>query len=332
MCFPSLIERLKPISLKESSLGKMFSRISKKEHFKTFLKSESNNGKHFWFIFKTVVKTLVVFSPLVVATFFIISYNNSPNVLAFLNRIDGNQFTINNTLLIYITAGFGVIFIGLIFYLFGLMDDVFSYCGGQRIVLRINKSCLIALVVVIVFLVVYGLYFIISSSGLISKGNKIFNLNNLVLFNKYLTFIIFVIFCVVDILIKWSHNLQLKEHNNALTNGSSDPKLKQKIESNKNQIQLSKDATWLINIPTLFLSLLTIVFTEKILALSIYTNFIDQSFKYPPEIPDYLKDNFFHLFVNGVETGIIMSIIIFSQIVFLVIRIRWELKVMKLKH
>lgn len=283
----------------------------------------------FWF--KVFCNSLLVFLPLVGAVISVLRYGSGSDLLVFFNRIEGNEYPINNILLSAIISGFLVIFIGLIFYFNGVYDDISNYTGQNNNIKNLNKWCFYLLGSVLIIFVIYILFLWISTLQDISQGSKLFNLHNLIFFNKILSVTVFLIFFITDLLIKKSQEFQLQENTLALKNDPTDNVLIKKIEHNKNHIRLSKDATWLINIPTLLLTVSIILFIEQISQRTRFKNCIDQGF-HCVEIPNQLSDKLFALFLNGLETGVIASGIIISQVIFIVLKTRWKLRSIQIEN
>src|SRR5437773_1116875 len=93
--------------------------------------------------------------------------------------------------------------------------------------------------------------------------------------------------------------------------------------------QFSKDATIFVNIPTLILN-------ASIVLLTLY---LDQTIRFRGtvdwhlhhyEAKDAIPRETFSLFLHGVETGAIVCTIVFSQLIYLIIKTRLEWRIRSL--
>jgi hypothetical protein len=308
-----------------------------------------------YFIIYTIFEGLLIFAPLIVSTIAIIKYRTNTEgwfntIVSRFSYIDGNYYLVNNVLLAYIIAAYLTILIGFIFYFNGLHNDIFHYSGDNKFVVLLNKlSFYLLLFCVYTPLVVYILFLFVSCSGYIFIGNKIFNLHNLVLANKYLSILVFGIFLMTDSFTWLSNLIQKEENQKLLGSKETDTEIIRRIDHNNNDIDLAKVATYLINIPVFVLTMASVFFTQYLEGAERFKGIVNQQLHYI-EIPRSLENLchigvqlggacsypkplngvLFDLFMNGLETGIITASIIISQFIFIVLRAKWKWRNLKL--
>jgi hypothetical protein len=302
----------------------------------------------------TIVDFVIIFSPVILSTVGIYYYsqNNvgwSNSIINRLSHINGNFYTINNILLVFIIASYLTIFIGLNYYFNGFINDLSKYNGKDDSVVKLNKLSSKLLIFVNVLLILYISALFFSCSDHIRDGDKFFNFDNLVIVNKSLSFFMFFIFLLAD-LVSWQSNfLQRKENEVILKQEPTNKEAKVKIEHNNNEITLARNATFLINVPVLIITSLSILFTYLIHEAVRFRSIVDQQLNYM-EVPYVLYDlcyqgsqwgskcaypkplneNLFELFLNGVETGVITVTILISQWIFIILRAVWKFKKLKI--
>jgi len=248
---------------------------------------------------------LGVFLPLLAAMFLIVAYGFGWNTFALLNRVEGNTFVINDVLFLLIVASYGVVFIGLLFALLGTGDDLFAYKGVNASIKKLDKASLVILIGVCFLLFIYLGMMCAALFGLKSLG-----VETLILVNRWCSLLIFTLFLTTDWLSYRSKKLQHEE-----ICGDK------KAAEPKSELEFYELAILLIDVPALTLSALMIWLVWYVSENPVFKGVIDRDLNFFIS-SDLLNLRLFSLFIHGIETGVIASIIIFSQAVYLVLRSR----------
>jgi hypothetical protein len=264
-----------------------------------------------WFATCVLGRAAVVFLPLFAAVLLIVHPGSGLYRLLLFTRIEENKFIVNDVLFILIAASYGVVLFGLGFSLFETENDLYKYKGEDAKVKVLNRLSQIGLLIVLVTLTIY-------LCAIVFGGERI-DIEDFVTANRWLSLFIFGIFFGTDGLALISQRVQEREASQAVKGQSK--------RSNP-QWEFYKLAILLIDLPTLALSSAMIVLISHLGNGVHFRGVIDRQLHlYISTEP--LRADVFSLFLNGIEAGVIASIIIFSQIVYLVLKARcdWALHV-----
>lgn len=283
-----------------------------------------NENKKIW-VWVTV-RGALIFLPLFMAVLWLVLFNNGNDSLLSFNQIHDNVYIVNNVLLAFIVASYFVVFLGLCLYFVESIRDLNSYRGDSNTVKSLNTVSLISLAVALVALILYLAIIYITCSGSWSEStHEYFDIETIVQLNKFLSLVIFSIFLVADLLAWKSQSLQKKENQRRVDAVPDDRQLKHLMEHISNQIQFSRHATFLINVPTLLLTASMVVLTSYISGGRRFWGKVDHHLHFM-EVKDAVEHQIFVLFLNGLEAGVIVSTIIYSQLIYMIIRTNLELK------
>jgi hypothetical protein len=270
------------------------------------------------------IRPIVIFAPLVIAVVWLVRFNNgSSGALLSFNQIHGNTYIVSDVLLAFIVASYVIVFLGLCFYFWGVINDLNKYAGDSSWIKFLNAFSLILLLTVFVALSFYLFAMYAICKGWVSQNvHETLNIEIIVWLNKLLSFGIFSIFLLADLLVFISHTLQQKEITKLLDSSPNDIHLQSSKAQNSDQIHLSKSATFLVNIPTVFLTGSMLILTSYLSNADRFRGAVDHHLHFM-EIQHVVKPEIFQLFLNGFEAGVIVCTIIYSQIVYVIIRTKW---------
>ena len=284
-------------------------------------------SKQFYRRVWAAVRTIVIFAPLIIAVVWLVQFDRGTNrALLSFNQIHQNIFVVNDVLLAFIVASYGVVFLGLCFYFWGAVGDLNKYTGSSNTVKLLNALCLILLFAVFATLILYLFIMLATCSGWWSESiHEKLNIETIVVTNKYLSLGIFLVFLIADLFAWKSQALQQKENHKKLNDAPHDTHLKHSIAQTSDQIQLSRNATFLVNIPTVLLTASMVILSSYVSKAARFRGSVDHHLHYL-EVKNFVGEETFGLFLNGLEAGVIVCTIIYSQIIYVIIRTRWEPK------
>lgn len=224
------------------------------------------------------------------------------------NFHDLSSYHINSIFIIFVLIGLVPILINLGFYLLDTYELVFNYKGNNKKIKVINKISFFGIMIlgVIISLFIYAIF----------QKNLAFL--TIVERNRWISLSIFGVFLIIDLFTWWSEIIEKKEETD-LT----------KKEIHDKNVSFSKHSTFLINIPTFSIILLSLFFVHKLETLNYYFQFTD-NMNFLVDIHINEKKDIIELFIIGIETGIIMTSIVFSQIIFYFIKTKWSYEVFML--
>ena len=254
---------------------------------------------------EVVKRAVVVFSPWMIAMALIIACGFGWDTLSAFKNIEGNRFIINDVLFVLIMSSYGVVLIGLILSLIEMRDDLFEYKRNNRSISRLDGWGIVGLFIVLGLLVGSVAMVLLALFGIARLS-----VEYVVSANRWLSLIIFGLFLGTDYLAFQSKRVQEAE-------AQEDAVRRQPLS------EFYELAILLIDIPALSLSGLMIFLTWYMGNGTYFKGIIDR------ELHDYvssepLSSDVFSLFVHGTEAGVIASIIIFSQVVYLVLKARCD--------
>jgi hypothetical protein len=275
-----------------------------------------------------VVRPLVIFAPLIITAALLVRFNSgSSNRLLSFNRIYQNNYIINDVLLAFIVASYAVVFIGLFLYFWEAVSDLFKHTGDRSAIKACNAISLVLLFAVAITLVVYlAIMFVTCIGGWSEEIHEFFDIDFIVLLNKCLSFGIFFIFFIADLLAWTSQWLQQKDSKDKLQSSPGDNNATTSLAIASEQIEVSKHVTFLVNVPTVFLTGCMLLLTAYLGSAGRFRGAVDPQLHFMEFQQRVHPGIFHHLFLNGLETGVIVATIIYSQIVYLMIKTKSDLR------
>lgn len=275
----------------------------------------------------TKIRPLIIFAPLIVALWSLVRFNKGDSsLLLSFNQIHNNIFIVNDVLLAFILASYAIVFLGLCFYFWAAVTDLNTDAGPNSTIKRLNAFSLILLALVLLTLTLYLLTMGVTCLSWWSQDiHEALNIETIVWLNKYLSLGIFSIFLIADLLAWKSQKLQQKEYNKRLALTSDNVDLKHSLAKKSDQIHFSKDVTFLVNIPTVLLTGSMVLLTSYLDKADRFKGAVDHHLHFL-EVRHAVQSETFQLFLNGLEAGVIVCTIIYSQIIYLILRTRWEPK------
>lgn len=257
-----------------------------------------------------VKRALIVFSPWLIAMLAIVASGLGCDTLSRFKNIEGNRFIINDVLFVLIMSSYGVVLVGLVFSLLETRDDLFEYKSSNPHIKTLDSWGGVGLACVLILLAVYVTAIVLALLGIAR-----FSVEALVSTNRWLSLIIFGLFSGTDYLALQSKRLQEAEEQG------------KKKDSHLGQVRSLKEfyelAILLIDVPAFTMSGLMIFLAWYMGSGSYFKGVIDRELHFYIST-EPLSSDVFSLFVHGTEAGVISSIIIFSQIIYLVLKTRCE--------
>jgi hypothetical protein len=279
---------------------------------------------YFWL--KVLTQLCFIFWPLAAAVWIVYRFESGVSrTLLIFSNISDNSFVINDVLFIFIFASYTVVLIGLAIYLLGIIKDLSGYIGQGKVVRRLNTASLVLLLLLAAMLLIYLVLVFVASWWRIEQ----LTVHGLILINKGLSLIVFVTFLIADLLGWRSQVVQERELDQSQRTGGADKskcskEISVQIAAAKILKKFSRDVTFFVNVPTLFLNVAIVLFTIYLDHSDRLRGMVDlQLHRYVSE-SDLVPNQVFYLFLNGVETGAIVCTIIFSQLVYLAIKTKCD--------
>jgi hypothetical protein len=286
------------------------------------------DNTRFWL--KTMGQLCLIFSPVALALIFVMRFESgSSRALLKFNNISDNSFIINDVLFVFIFASYGVVFIGLALYIKDIIDDLSGYVGRGNVVRRLNTASVGLLFILAALLLVY---LVVVSIACI-WGIEQLTVHRLILINKALSLAVFGTFLVADVLGWRSKTEQEREFSKSTTAASStcNKPVNDQLAATKLLKQFSKEVTVFVNVPTLLLNLSIVSFTLYLDNADHLRGMVNLQLHHYVSPSVLLPEQVFYLFLNGVETGAIVCTIVFSQLVYLVIKTKCDLNLRSLR-
>lgn len=275
--------------------------------------------RNLWNFFKRDWKklcgwTLLTFSPIIAGVLFIYLYGSSNSSVDWFSTIQGNDYSINVVLLVFILVSYMVLLITFILYLKGIFLEVFLYKGNSRFFKVYNSIALVLNILILIAIVGYIGFIFVCHWVVQSKG---FTFHYIIRANTFLSGIIFSLFIIIDCLTVKSEKIKLQETQ------SSKAEFDKEEKQIRNNIRFSYASTVLINGPVISLIVLADVMAKLLIGNEGFKDFIDKTFYHMLRVP-MLREETYNLFIIGMETGLVVSVLLFSQIVFLFLKFWWH--------
>lgn len=256
------------------------------------------------YIFKNftslLFKLILLIGPIILGGWFILTQYNT---FDYFN--DLSKYNINSVFILFVYIALIPVLVNIVYYLNDSFELVFKYIGNNKAIKRLNKFSFFSILLIAIVTAIFILLISI----------KYLSFHQIVEYNRYVSLAIFLTFLVIDIL-TWKSELIEKKENN----GDS--------EHFDINISFSKESTFLINLPTLLIISLSLIFTYQLEHIEFYKNIIDRS-SFLFDIQILVDKEIIELFINGIETGILMTSIVFSQIIFFFIKTKWDYRIFK---
>lgn len=255
------------------------------------------------------VSLFVTFLPVIFVVVLLHSYKQgylwARKCFGYFNSIDGNEYVLNDILLVCIISANMTVVIGFVNYLRGLFKGLVQYDGEDR--KFYGKLGFVNMIVILLILLLCTSYVWFVLASLFNRGGW-FTFDRLVAVNQFMTPVVFGLFLVSDLLTYWAN-----------------AKAEQKDPLKKETVRLAEakaalDSIVFINLPVLLVSLFSIILGGMGVSMPQLTGGIDQSLFSRAFVAEQTLDmDMVHLFLSGLESGMIFSTIVYSQIVFVVI-------------
>jgi hypothetical protein len=266
-----------------------------------------------------IFKNFLIFVPVIFVLAYL-TYLEDVDLVSSLFNIAGNIFFINNFLLILISLSFYTIFISILLYTIDLWSDIFRYKGDALKISVLHIFIFILIILLMIGIVMYiGLIIGTVADKIILKADFV-NFNGILLINKWITLITFIVFLIADLTIFVTQKIIIKDIEGNKIHFDNDEIKNKTIKKAKNVAKFSLLSIFLINLPMIVVAIYTLIITNHIEMTEAFQFFYDKDLDLTIKMT---KENF-GLFIGGLETGIIIASILLSQLIFAVLKINWE--------
>jgi hypothetical protein len=261
------------------------------------------------------VALATVFLPLLAAFVFLLLLTRFPP------SIPGSIYLTNNVLLLFILVGYAIVFFGLVLYFITILKLAHEYRGANQEVSRASFDAMVsALAAALIAIIIVFIFVSYIAGTFLGAANMQFRL--IVEANKFITLICFLLFTAIDLLIVKSMSLELKEFRASKVSDVAQYPNKRRLKS-ENIISFSLSSTLLINLPIIAMTILVwwlihFVTTHPASFEAIHDSIFNINVPVPTRRIDW------YLFLDGIETGMIAASVMVSQIIFLILKIRFQ--------
>jgi hypothetical protein len=273
-------------------------------------------------------RLLALSIPIIVCIWMIVRYNGRTRGLDVFANIDGYVYPVSSILLLLVLGSIAVVAINLLFYLSDMMRQVGKNEEGVGITWR--RSVLFVLVGMLLLLVAYIVLIVLATLGFKSPFSHLLELTSIFSFSRWLAVITFSCFLVIDAAFAWSYTKQLQflfgQYSAQI--GSASERLSQlflKIAQMRNNREFALLSAVLIDLPFLILTILGGALVDYVASNPMLHAARDMDF---PTHSEYtvLEEGLFELFLQGVDAGVSVSVLLMSQLVFATLVVRWVRK------
>ena len=258
-----------------------------------------------------------VLVPLLAAFVFLLMLAYFPAELTFIQNMPGSRYLTNAVLILFILVGYTIVLLGLVLYLSTIYEIAFEYKGANKITTRASFTAMWLAVAAIILVFIFVSFIIANFIGVAN-----IQFRYIVEINKVITLACFLLFTVIDLLIVKSKTLELSELQNIEGPIAADIRRKQYMKG-ENVISFSWSSTLLINFPIIAMTSLVWWLIHFISAHPASFEAIHDS-TLGLYVPVSTKRVDWFLFLDGIETGMIASSVMVSQIIFLILKIRFQ--------
>lgn len=230
--------------------------------------------------------------------------------------IKNNEYHIHNVLLSFIIVSYLLVFINLLIYLIETQRKAIDYNGSNNLFKKINLG---GQLVNLAVLITIGIFIL-----------RVSDYNDIIHFNRYISIGIFLAFALTDGLFWYQEFLErktLEEQKLLIDKKQITEETRKLIETEKenakikinqcsNNIAFSRKSILLINLPALLILSFSLYLITKIEDNEFFMCHLNGTVLCTIE--------HFNLFIDGLETGVIFTSIIITQIIFSVLKIKWS--------
>lgn len=258
---------------------------------------------------KIAAHFIVLIFPIIVGLWIVLESPDWISSFTVFYEDNNTIYVINTVFILFIFMSLLPVLINMLFYIFDSSNQINSYRGPNKSIRNFHFISML----LIVLLVVIISAFIVLLTGSIYSNKQIVNLANIIMINSYLSITIFSIFLLMDALAWKSGAIMHKE----------------KINCNLAFIvkRSAMESLLFIDIPALLIVLSSIIFLSKLGDIDYFKSFLSDPRVFLKSVTILLQKNqkeVIELFPNGIETGIIMASIIYSQILYFILKVKWD--------
>lgn len=258
---------------------------------------------------KITAQFIVLIFPIIVGLCIVLESPDWISSFTVFYENNNTIYVINTVFILFVFMSLLPILINMLFYLFDSSNQINSYIGPNKSIRNFH----IISMVLIIFLAVSIFVFLMGLIWSIYSNQQIINLANIIMFNSYLSIAIFSIFLLMDALAWKSGVIMHKEKINCKTAFIVK--------------RSAMESLLFVDIPALLIVLSSIIFLSKLEDIDYFKSFLSDPRVFLKPVAVLLQNNqkeVIELFPNGIETGIIMASIIYSQILYFILKVKWD--------
>lgn len=218
-------------------------------------------------------------------------------------------YIINTVFIIFVFMSLIPVLVNMVFCLISSSEQINEYKGSHKSIKNIH-------IISILLIVLLGggiSIFLAALIWSIYADQQVLKLNDIVWCNGRLSILIFFIFLVMDTLAWRCGKIMDSEQKN----------------SDKSFIikKSAQESILFVDLPTVLIVSLSVFFLSKLGDIDYFKSFLSSPHVFLKPVTVLLQSNqkeVIELFPNGIETGIIMTSIIYSQILYFILKIKWD--------
>lgn len=218
-------------------------------------------------------------------------------------------YIINTVFILFVFMSLLPVLVNIFFYLLDSSDQIDLYKGTNGNIKKYHNFSM-CLIVLIVFIISAFLVLLIVSAY---SNLQLMKLTAVVSINSILSIAIFVAFSVMDVL-SWKSGIIMG-----------------KEKTNRKMVFIIKrsamESLLFIDVPALLIVLSSVFFLSELGDIDYFKSFLSNPRVFLKSVTVLLQNNqreVIELFPNGIETGVIMTSIIYSQILYFILKVKWD--------
>lgn len=271
------------------------------------------------------LKSLALMAPVLAAIIFIHEYGpNEAQRLEPFGKIEGNTYSVNFVVIIFMLCSFVAVFLSLISYGIEAFSDLSDNSVNSKRVRILNGIAISVIFSVGLGLAVVTVMVILSASGGITERWSLSRFETLMMMARWFAFVVFGAFMVVDLCFVVSQRIQ----RNSLNGNTAEMEWKRKKRTHN--MEFGINSILMINLPMLLVSGLVLWLNHELMSNVAFRAFHDLTFGKPLTLPR-VADETYELFANGLDAGILSATVLLSQLIFVALQFQWGYKEFVLK-
>lgn len=258
---------------------------------------------------KIIWNFLMLISPIILGLWIVLE---SPDwIFPFTIFYEDNNtiYIINTVFVLFVFMSLLPVLVNMFFYLFDSSDQINSYQGVNRSIKNYHN---VSIALAFAFGIIISAFLVILVYS-VCFNQQLLGLTAIVSINSILSVLIFVVFSLMDVL-SWKSGAIIG-----------------KEKANRKMAFITKrsamESLLLIDVPALLIVLTSVFFLSELEDIDYFKSFLSDPRVFLKSVPVLLQNNrkeVIELFPNGIEAGIIMTSIIYSQILYFILRVKWD--------